>query len=337
MGGKADPPQMPDYAGLMRQQINANRADFQTQTQASRPDVFTPYGSSTWSQGHKFNNERYTQDALEYQNKLDQWNQMTEAQQAENKKPEAPNQANYYDPTWSNKTELSPQEQQAYDSRMSLAQSLRDRAQGEQTPQTPTWNGPQYDAGTGQRYVDQTFKAFHDRMDPIFQTQDRRLTDKLQQQGFAINSDAVNEQTKLQDQKHSDAYQQMLAQAMQTGSALNTDELNRGLSASKAGFDAGMTTAGFQAQEQHKQLADALGALQGNTGGSQVPGVTSAATPTLSTPNMLSIAEQQYGNQIGAYNAQTAGQATTTAALLNALGNYYSKGNTAAMVAAAAA
>jgi hypothetical protein len=68
MGSKsAAPPPPPDYTKIAHEQAGLDKAALEQQTQANRPDQFTPTGSVTWSQdpatGRWTQTERYTPEA----------------------------------------------------------------------------------------------------------------------------------------------------------------------------------------------------------------------------------------------------------------------------------
>lgn len=59
MGGKSDAPPAPDYKGAAEATGQSSLAAINAQTQANRPNINTPFGSSQWSQGPGGN---WTQD-----------------------------------------------------------------------------------------------------------------------------------------------------------------------------------------------------------------------------------------------------------------------------------
>lgn len=89
MGKKGnDSPPAPDYTGMANQQAALSAQNTAAQTSQNRPDVYTPYGSQTWSQD-----------------------------------PNDPNR-------WTQRTQLSPQQQQALDSQMGVQATRQQGAQG---------------------------------------------------------------------------------------------------------------------------------------------------------------------------------------------------------------
>jgi hypothetical protein len=61
MGSKSSSPPSPDYGGLAQQQSALSQQNTQGQTQANRPDVYTPWGSQTWKQNPNDPNDWSTQ------------------------------------------------------------------------------------------------------------------------------------------------------------------------------------------------------------------------------------------------------------------------------------
>lgn len=65
MGKKSnDAPPSPDYTGLAQQQAALSAQNTQQQTQANRPNVYTPWGSQTWTQDPKDPNSWTTNISL---------------------------------------------------------------------------------------------------------------------------------------------------------------------------------------------------------------------------------------------------------------------------------
>ena len=51
MGGKSSPPPAPDYTGAAQAQAASSAEVTQAQTNANRPDMVTPFGTSNWVNG----------------------------------------------------------------------------------------------------------------------------------------------------------------------------------------------------------------------------------------------------------------------------------------------
>lgn len=291
MDGGGSMPQQPDYNKLLAQQNQYNRQAFDTQTQASRPDINTPTGSSTWTNNRTFDQAGWDKANAERQAQIDEINKrygtgdpnvsgrwvQTEpggegstpqtvwipggggdvaGARAELAKLDKLDESTYWKDNWVNEQKLSPEQQAAYDKRMELAGALSGKAGGIDTSvskqELPDWAGPQYDATTGQRYTDQAMKAWSDRYEPQMKLEEQRLNDRLLQQGFNQTADAVGEQHNLLSQRQGDARTQALTQAMLTGDQLNTSEQNRAMTAARAAYDAGSQKAQFGASEQSR-------------------------------------------------------------------------------------
>ena len=73
-GGKGDAPDAPDYAAAARETAAGNLAAAKYATQANRPNQYTPWGSSEWSNDRQFNQSAYDTALENYNRQLAQYN-----------------------------------------------------------------------------------------------------------------------------------------------------------------------------------------------------------------------------------------------------------------------
>lgn len=219
MGGKADTPEVPDYAKLLREQTAINRTDFQQQTAANRVNTAGPTGSSTWANNRTFDDAGYGQALAEYQNRMKTFDQShgfdpngpetREQFYAErgwnrgenlpsNYPGQAPNRDDFFRDAWTQKTEMSPEQRAVYDQQtagnseaQSLARTLTQQVAG-MSPLNTEKNFSGLDRtvqGLNQRVAgpnynagvfDQSFKAAMDRYAAINDPANAKATSQLQ-------------------------------------------------------------------------------------------------------------------------------------------------------------
>lgn len=143
MGSKSAPP-APDYAAAAGQQAQASRQITAEQTAANRPNTYTPWGSQTWTQGQggtrtvagtatngaQFDAQRYLAENQDVAAAgMDAFDHYQRHGRNEGR------QAFYQDVTentpgeWTQRIELSPQQQQALDSQMAVQLGRSNAAQ----------------------------------------------------------------------------------------------------------------------------------------------------------------------------------------------------------------
>lgn len=72
--GKASNPKTPDYAAAAEKTAAGNLASAQQATAANRPNMYTPYGSSTWTNNQTLNQPAYDAAMQNYQQALQKYN-----------------------------------------------------------------------------------------------------------------------------------------------------------------------------------------------------------------------------------------------------------------------
>lgn len=320
---KGDAPAGPDYSKLLSQQTAANQQAFQTQTQASRPTIIGPTGTSSWTNKPTFDQGLYEADQTAYNKARSDWEAAHPATTT------GYDGATVANPGYSPYGEAAPNASDAKYQRDNWTQTitqdpkfqaLTEAAARQATPSTqqlPQWDGPKYDSGTRDKYVSDALNAFYSRFNPDTALQEQRLNDRLVQQGINPGTAAYAEQQTLQGRREDDARLQAMAQAQQTGDQMATNEQNRAMQVANANFDKGAQTSQFNASEQQRMLA----ALIAATG--QQQGNGTVATPGYSAPDYLGAANQQYQNQVGVYNADTAANSNLYSGLLGLAGAYF--------------
>lgn len=151
-GGKGSAPAAPDYAAAAEAQGKSSVDAINAQTQANRPDIYTPFGSQTWTQDRTFDQAGYDAAYKNYENSWvaptvqegqgtwttgqDQWGNDTQIWNPGTTKEtqgyyklDAPNRDDFYgDTQWTQTTTLTPEAQAALDSQMQMQQGRSDIA-----------------------------------------------------------------------------------------------------------------------------------------------------------------------------------------------------------------
>jgi len=109
---KGSAPPAPDYTGAAQATAQGNLQNLNQQTWANRPDQYTPWGSSTWTN---------STDTTAYNDAVQNWI-------ASGANPNSRPDENAYT-TWANKITLSPSEQAALDSQQQIQQNQSSLAQ----------------------------------------------------------------------------------------------------------------------------------------------------------------------------------------------------------------
>lgn len=124
MGKKA--PKAPDYTSAAEATAQSNQWATEYQTNANRPDMETPWGTSSWAETKNFDQGAYDRAMAEWNSKDAKWRSKNQALM--------PSQNDYYSSDWTNTVQLTPQQQEALDAqqRVQMNQSnLADQMQGQ--------------------------------------------------------------------------------------------------------------------------------------------------------------------------------------------------------------
>jgi hypothetical protein len=210
----------------------------------------------------------------------------------------------YGNPTWTATQSLSPEQQQLLDYQNQTSAGLGKLAgQGlgyvEEMLKTPfnTAALPSTGFNPSQSYQD----AYMQRLAPQLQQGREQLQQQLANKGIDIGSTAYDRAMQTQGQREND----LLA------------------AATTQGFGVGQQARQSALQEQAYLRNEPLNTLSAVRTGSQVTGpqfVNSAQQATTSGPDLLGAAQMTNNAQMGAYNAQQAGQNSMTSGLMGLAG-----------------
>jgi hypothetical protein len=210
----------------------------------------------------------------------------------------------YGNPTWTATQSLSPDQQQLLDYQNQTSMGLGKLAgQGlgyvEEMLKTPfdTSALPSTGFNPSQSYQD----AYMQRLAPQLQQGREQLQQQLANKGIDIGSTAYDRAMMQQGQRENDLL----------------------LGATTQGFGVGQQARQSALQEQAYLRNEPLNTLSAVRTGSQVTGpqfVNSAQQATTSGPDLLGAAQMTNNAQMGAYNAQQAGQNSMTSGLMGLAG-----------------
>lgn len=144
--GKASSPKTPDYAAAAEKTAAGNLASAQQATAANRPNMYTPYGSSTWTNNQTLNQPAYDAAMQNYQQALQKYNsgstsgswvtqssggdgggseQVWQPGTGSGAAPIAPDKSQFMTgDNWTNTVTLSPQQQSLMNQDYALKQGL---------------------------------------------------------------------------------------------------------------------------------------------------------------------------------------------------------------------
>lgn len=144
--GKASSPKTPDYAAAAEKTAAGNLASAQQATAANRPNMYTPYGSSTWTNNQTLNQPAYDAAMQNYQQALQKYNsggtsgswvtqssggdgggseQVWQPGTGSGTAPIAPDKSQFMTgDNWTNTVTLSPQQQSLMNQDYALKQGL---------------------------------------------------------------------------------------------------------------------------------------------------------------------------------------------------------------------
>lgn len=310
-GGGAPPP--PDYAAAARQTAEGNLEATRAAVKANRVNQVTPYGALTYTQS-----QTPTFNADAYRTALDAYNQARQSYQPQTDEygnvinpmtMTAPNYADFMtqpdpDSGWTATQTLSPAQQQLLDYQNQTSMGLgRLAGQGlgyvEEMLKTPfdTSALPSTGFNPSQSYQD----AYMQRLAPQIQQGQQQLQQQLANKGIDIGSEAYDRAMMQQAQRENDLL----------------------LGATTQGFGVGQQARQSALQEQAYLRNEPLNTLSAVRTGSQVTGpqfVNSAQQATTQGPDLLGAAQMTNNAQMGAYNAQQAGQNSMTQGLMGLAG-----------------
>ena len=147
----------PDYAGAAEKTAQGNMEMLRYQTDANRPSMYTPWGSSTWSNEPAFDQAAYDAAMAAYTKNKGTWIPGGE-QWVEKGKPgngfyqelpgrwsgnagPAPDKADFTSENWVNRVELTPAQQAALDDQQNIQKNQSSLAQTLQGQVAKTMGG----------------------------------------------------------------------------------------------------------------------------------------------------------------------------------------------------
>lgn len=272
--GKQSTPKPPDYTEAAERTAQGNIDQINAQTEANRPDQYTPWGSSTWDKDAQGNWTQNINLTPEQQASLD--SQMRIGQQ-----------------------------------RSDLAESMFGRSQQEfGSPMDWDQFGEyQSNLGTGdearQQAIDEMYEQATSRLDPRM-AQSREMQEaQLRNQGLKPGDEAYDYQMARVGENETDAYNQAMYSAIQHGGAegsrvfgMNKDSAAFGNQVRQAQIAEDMQKRGFSLNEINAILSGQQIAMPNMPGFSQA-GVAQGADYT-------GAARDQYGASMDAFNADQA-------------------------------
>jgi hypothetical protein len=293
--GKSSAPAAPDYTRMAKEQAKGNLELAQYQTQANRINQYNPYGSLTYTKTATPG----TFDQSAYQKAMDAWQASKNQPQQEyhdggsgpmptpnSPKPQMSDFMSEGGETWSQNTNLSPEQQQLLDSYNQMQTGLLGRVQD-------AYKNP-LNINSAQDIADKAYSGLTSRLDPQWNQREQAMRTQLANQGIASGTEAYTNAMRDFNTGRNDAYQQANLQAynlMPQALAMEQSARNQPLAElnyARQGLAPTMPQFGGFAQQSLTPGADLTGAAQ-----------------------------SQYGAALGNVNAQNAAQAQTNMGLMS--------------------
>lgn len=324
-------PDVPDYVAAAKATSQGNLDLAKYATQANRVNQITPWGSLTWSNNRGFNQAAYDAALKAYQNQQSNpggWefagntgggdgNQTAEFQRRPGgSNLSAPNPTDFYGgDNWTQTVSLSPEMQALFDQNMRLQRGLfgaQDAALGRVNRNMASDLDTRSMQSLGDVYdpnqaTNTATEAILSRLNPELDRQYESLRTQLANQGITQGSAAYNNALNSFGQQRNDA----VTQAGLQGITLGMQQQGQTFSQSAA-------KRAQQMQEAAYLRNLPLNELNALRSGSQVqmpdfPGYSQQATT--SGPDYTGAAQNTYQSQLGASNAQSAGNANMMSGL----------------------
>ena len=272
--GKKSTPKPPDYEQAAERTAQGNIDLVNAQTEANRPDQYTPWGSSTWNQDGQGN---WTQNI----------SLSPEQQQALN-------------------DQLNIQQW-----RSGLASDMFGRS-AEEYGDPMNWDqfdAYQKDLGTGdqarQQAIDEMYNQATSRLDPRMEQTKEMVEAQLRNQGLKPGDEAYDYAMARQAESETDAYNQAMFSAIQHGGqegsrvfGMNKDSASFANQVRQAQITEEMQKRGFTLNEINAILSGQQVAMPG------MPGFNSAERAQ--GADYMGAADRQYGASMDAFNADQA-------------------------------
>ncbi len=272
--GKPSTPPPPDYRAAAEETSAGNVALVEAQTEANRPDQFTPWGSSTWEQDAEGN-----------------WTQNISLN---------PDQ----------QSALSSQFRVG-EQRSDLAEGMFGRV-GEEFGQPMDWgqfDAYQKDLGTGdearQQAIDEMYGQATSRLDPQWEQSTENQLAMLRNQGLRPGDEAFDNAVERLENQKTDAYNQAMFSSIRHGGAEGSRVF--GMNRESAGFE--NTVRQAEISEEMQRRGFSLNEINAILSGQQIgmPGMPSFTTAGRAQgPDYTGAARDTYSGQMDQFNADQA-------------------------------
>lgn len=327
--GKASAPPAPDYEAAARETAAGNMEAARMATQANRPNQYTPWGSSTWTNAREF-------DQAGYDAAMNQYNQAMAARQQSggynqsgsvdeygrimlgdsndatrsypmSEMPALPDRASFYGgDNWSQTVTLSPEMQAMFDQSMALERGLfntQNQALG------------RVNEMLGQGFDTASLPSMGSVYDPNLATNNaqellmRRLAPEMDRNSEALRARLANQGVSQGSQAYANAMDQMNRQRNDLSTQAALQGIGLGMRQQGMMFDqSGQLRNNALAEQAYLRSLpmNEFNALRTGTqvGMPQFPGFSQQATT--GGADLLGAAQGTYNAQLGAANAQNA-------------------------------
>lgn len=290
MGSKSSAPPAPDYKGAAEATAAGNQAAAQQTTAANRPNIYTPFGSQTWTDNKSFDQAGFDSATAAYNatakpghyesvvdgdgNSTQRWVDGT------NPTGIAPDRNQFMTDNWTQNTTLAPTAQKALDSQMQMQQGRSDLANSMMPSVAATLSAPIDTAGLqgwGQRYdgpgpITSGFAMTTPTTADKLQTSIGSTPDYIQSSSDAIYNQATSRLDPRFNQAQSDLDSRLANQGITLGSsAYDRAQNNLSLQRNDA-YQTAMNNATTQAAQDASRVQgmDLNAANFGNTAQNQV-------------------------------------------------------------------
>lgn len=288
--GKSKAPKAPDYKGAAEATAASNQQSLEWQTQANRPDIYTPWGSETWSRDA---NNNWTQSI---QLSPDQQAALASQQEIQNKQSELAGGLRDKVASTFSKDFNAPQLSTYTNGLPSINSNFSGFNDGSQI----NLNAPKFN----QDYADKATQAAYDKQMALIRPQQmqdtKRMDETLRLQGLQPGTEAYNNAaqnlSRTQDQQTSQAAND----AILTGSEI----ANRNYASELAGYGAGNDAIG-------QQFGQALAGYGANQQAQQAGNQSAAQSYDIAKDRYATeyaAALQQYQQPLNNFNAVLTGQ-----------------------------
>lgn len=282
--GKASAPPAPDYEAAARETAAGNMEAARMATQANRPNQYTPWGSSTWTNAREF-------DQAGYNAAMNQYNQAMAARQQPGgynqsgsvdeygrimlgdlndatrsypmgEMPALPDRASFYGgDNWSQTVTLSPETQALFDQSMALERGLFN-TQNQALGRVNQTLGQGFDmsgvpqGGTTFSPTGQALSVY----DPNLQTNNaqellmRRLAPEMDRNSESLRAQLANQGIVQGSQAYANAMDQMNRQRNDLSTQAALQGIGLGMQQQGLQFSQGLQNRGLLASEQAQQF-----------------------------------------------------------------------------------